>query len=132
MLPIKKSLRFRIWSKSDKKYLENQESFIIDLISDSNGKVMEYKENDQANFVFQQSTGMITEDEQEIFEGDIVEFIWAGSKRLAQIKYKLGAYMAEHIEPTCTMSFHWLHAMAMFDCPVKIVGNIKENPELIA
>lgn len=131
MLPIKRSLRFRVWDNQGTKYLENVESFIIELISDTKGKTLEYKEDDQTNFTFQESTGMMTDDGQEIFEGDIIEFVWTGLKRLAQIKYKLGAYISEIIEKESGTNFYWLHAIVMFDCPIKIVGNIKENPEFL-
>jgi hypothetical protein len=131
MLPIKRGLKFRIWDNQGAKYLEKVESFIIELVPETTGKTFEYKEDDQTNFTFQQSTGMMTDDGQELFEGDIIEFVWTGLKRLAQIKYKLGAYTCEIIEKESGTTFYWLHAIIMFDCPIKIVGNIKENPELL-
>ena len=98
MLPIKRAMRFRVWDKTNKKFLENTESFLIDLVSHEGGIVLEYKADDQANFVIQQSTELKTNEGKEIFEGDILEFVWTGSKKIAQIKYKLGAYISEIIE----------------------------------
>lgn len=131
MLPIKRAMRFRVWDKTNKRFLEKTESFLIDLVSHEGGTVLEYKPDDQANFVIQQSTEMKTEEGTEIFEGDIIEFIWSGVKNLAQVKYKFGSYIAELIESEGALDFHWFHALVRFDCPIKIVGNILENPEFL-
>lgn len=124
-------MRFRVWDKTNKKFLENTESFLIDLVSHEGGIVLEYKADDQANFVIQQSTELKTNEGKEIFEGDILEFVWTGSKKVAQVKYRFGAYIAELLNAEGTLSFHTLHAMIRFDCPINILGNILENPEYL-
>lgn len=123
-------MRFRVWDKTNKRFLENTESFLIDLVSQE-GTVLEYKADDQANFVIQQSTELRTNEGIEMFEGDILEFIWGGSKKIAQVKYKFGAYIAELLNAEGTLSFHTLHAMIRFDCPILIIGNNLQNPEYL-
>jgi hypothetical protein len=129
MIPMKRGLRFRIWNKEEKKYLENIENFLIDLVPNSNAKVLEYRADERANFIIEQTTDMRTKEGLEVFEGDILEFVWAGSKKLAQIKYRYGSYIAELLDNEGTLCFHFLHSLARYDCPISIVGNINENPE---
>lgn len=119
MFTMKRSFHFRVWDEQAKKFN------YFDLSSDFSKIPDDLKGN------LQQSTEMRTQDGRELFEGDIIEFIWANSKRKAIIKYKHASFVAELIEPEGTLSFQWLHSLYLYDNPIEVLGNNQENPELL-
>ena len=109
---VKRELKIRI-------YDEKKECWIKDYIQ----YIPEEPLLKQGHTI-QEFTGLKDDEGKDIYEGDIVEIVWANRKLKTEIKFHYGAFIAEYITPEDEKSFHWLHSVQSYGCPNKIIGNI--------
>lgn len=125
---MKRELKFRIWDKLNKTFIYPDNGYQGHYILTLDGRFQNLQNGSGGDeYVIQQYTCMKDEDGKDIYEGDIIEIVWARRKINCEVKYKFGAFIAEYINPESTMSFHWLHSVHAYDCPRKIIGNIYEK-----
>lgn len=140
-----RQLKFRIWDKISKIYINNiiidprtiliyDKTKYLDLISecDKIDKMIKRAGYDEDQFIIQQYTGLKDKGGQEIYEGDILEIsdedkpkyfspychVWYSDSACYVVSFN---HM--HSETSCDLYMvHWTY---------KIVGNIFENADLI-
>ena len=125
---MKRELKFRVWDKLTKTFIYPDKGYQGHYILTLDGRFQNLQNGSGGDeCIVQQYTCIKDENDKEIYEGDIVELVWTNRKHKCEIKYKLGAFIAEYINPESTMSFHWLHSIHSYDCPRKVIGNIYEK-----
>lgn len=147
---MNREIKFRVWDNKNKcfcycsplTFISRNMSKILDGITRLSGQVfseyesfyvtgddkkkqLEVTHPSHKDFVIQQFTGLKDKNNKEIYEGDIVEY----HKKMYRIQfcnsYACGGYRLFNYDETLeTECDNW------FSC--KIIGNIFENPELLA
>ena len=98
----------------------------------------------QPHIILMQYTGLKDKNGKEIYEGDIVQFIYRNVKFIGEIKYGVythskcdeynchhyGYYIDTQWEAYCKNTGFDLYK-ASKDCECEVIGNIYENPELL-
>ena len=128
---MNREIKFRIWDKKNNKFLVN----IHNGIDEFNFDLWDWAEQMSSclsfpidSYVFQQYTGLKTENGVEIYEGDIL-------KNLTPHKYSPDTFVVEWDEfhPSDDMGVGGVgFVLPWFCCTFKpkVIGNIFENPEL--
>jgi hypothetical protein len=114
---LKRELKFRVYNKEKGCWIKEH----IDYVPE---KPM-FKEN----YIIQEFTGLKDDENIEIYEGDILEIVWANRKLKTEVKFHYGAFITEYTTPEDAESFHWLHSIQMYACPKKVVGNIFQRQD---
>jgi len=117
-----RAIKFRFWNPPGKAFVEQYKY---------KGLVDELFEQDDM-LIPSQYTGMKDCEENEIWEGDVIELKRKDREGLykAEIQFVEGAYLAKFIKHEGTLSFFWLPHLNDY-CNIKVIGNKFENPELI-
>ena len=125
----RRTIKFRVWDTEQKWYLEyydvnaNHEDALLDEIFD------------QSDFVFQQFTGVVTETEKEIYEGDIVSYRSKTQDRIGVVQfcvyYNGWAVKDSKAYPESDFGVERMDSPFMCFSDLKVIGNIFENPELL-
>ncbi len=149
---MNRQLKFRIWDKQNKKWLENSSSLhcysnwkicpftgnLVDYVGAFDGDHGEsftaspaadyYLEGakfvKEPRYVIQQYTGLKDCNGKEIYEGDIVKW-HEGENNLSEVIFQNGSFMVRGIN---WGAFWYLSDYCNF---YKIIGSIMQNPELI-
>lgn len=113
---VKRELKFRIYDEKYNCWYKGLGPLI-------------YAENPMVKqgYVIQQFTGIKDDDGKDIYEGDIVEIVWANRKLKTEIKFDHGSFLAAYKTPEDAESYHWLHSIQVYGCPKKVIGNIFEK-----
>lgn len=114
---MKRTIKFRVWSRTRNKYVENDCEFgphYINQIWDCDD-----------DFVFEQYTGFTDMNNREIYDGDII-FMIDGDVRanVLVIWTSLGWYVKT---PNGNNALIWHDLYEHFE----VIGNINENPHLL-
>ncbi|WP_338841822.1 YopX family protein [Paenibacillus glucanolyticus] len=135
---MKTDIKFRAWNVFEKE-------MDYEVTIDSNGKVAAYSPLDgqyvrgfsDSERILMQYTGFHEdyENQDEIYNGDIVELEYEGTKHSCEVKYVGCAYM--FVADSLPDGFVWASDVIEFDRDycwaegTKKIGNIHENPELL-
>lgn len=120
-----REIKFRAWDKEFKKFATTALKYAIEDI------------NFLTDYEWMQNTGVNddSEDEVEIFEGDIVELIYEQEKHICKVKYEVGGFM--FVENNLPDGYLFFTEIVEVDRDYiwipdsKVIGNIYENPELL-
>lgn len=123
-------IKFRIWDKRLKKFLEGCELDDICLSYDGDVLILEGRElNLLAECEIQQFTGLSDKNGKEIYEGDIINCIGQGilfsDELIGEVEFQDFEYVI------VTNDNKWPVASFKVLADKQIIGNIFENPELI-
>lgn len=135
-------IRFRCYDNKRKCWLENSFEVDLDEYNFDTSKPINtiYAVNTDERYSFQLSSFMLDNDDVEIFEGDILEYVLVdGTKRFYKIWREAGGlviniHQDDFYKPIKLIQF-WegLSNMqtASFIKQCKIIGNVIDNPELL-
>lgn len=114
---MNRPIKFRLWSKNDKKITR---AFVFNL--SMSGQLYAGGLNVTEHYVIMQWTGLRDINGVKIFEGDIVEYIdnTEGGVYKGVVEFENGMF-----------TFDGGNAMGDYDVPIKVIGNIYQNPELL-
>ncbi len=148
---MNRQLKFRIWNKQHKTWLENDASlhcFSNWSICPFTGKLTDYVGVISSDFetysaspapdyyttadgivnespyVIQQFTGLKDSNEKEIYEGDILKW-HQGNNNLSEVIYENGSFFVKGIN----WGAYWY--LGDYNNVYEVIGNIFENPELL-
>ena len=128
LVEMNKQLKFRVWDKLNKNFIYPDKGYQGHYVLTLDGKFQNLQNGSGGEeYDVQQFTGIRDSDGKDIYEGDVVELVWTNRKNKCVIKYKHGSFIAEYLNPEGTMSFHWIHSIQMYGCPIKILENIYEK-----
>jgi len=124
-----REIKFRAWIKNEKKMVYGKDATNSAHFTDS----FKYRKNE---VVLMQYTGLHdkTDDKVEIYEGDIVEFLYKGRMYIGEVKFKAGAFILacnQLPDGYITMldianfdgDYYWIEGV--------VIGNVYETPQLL-
>lgn len=131
MRPIK----FRVWDIKNKKFIYEYDACHKRLAISFDGKVYHGGYDDvlsTSDYIIQQYTGLNDYKGKEIYEGDIIHYLFDGASypKEAQDKYLTCVYDSDFggfCFDDADSSYYWAEVRGY----VEVVGNIFENPELL-
>lgn len=122
-------LKFRAWDKDEKKMIEPVE--LIEMLKQVTKSYDNSKGGDairRHDLEWLQFTGVFDKDGTEVYEGDIIKVVSTTMENgeTAEVVFSKGAFSANtNVSHPC----HWpAHVFPLY---MKVIGNIKENPELL-
>jgi uncharacterized phage protein (TIGR01671 family) len=118
---MNRTIKFRAWDYEDKKMINWHPDFFYDT-----SPVTGYSGSfDMIEMPLMQYTGLVDNNNKEIYEGDIVNVnSFGGTPRYEKVAFYTNAGFAG-IHPFTDSGHHW----SSKNC--EIIGNIYENPELL-
>ena len=132
-----REIKFRYWNKQAKKYHYGQVQVLSCLSQQTTGLY----DHESDGCRFEQYTGLHDKNGREIYEGDVVCFddSESGGDRIVYAvefgggTYDSGVYPFQgfYLKPETEYGWHEDHSK-MFNGSLEIIGNIHENPELLA
>lgn len=129
---MQRKLKFRVWDKRIHCFVNFSGMFAPQFgISYLNGCLESLTcTRENSDFVIQQFTGLKDKRGKEIFEGDIVKFIYTTyeheyEEEIGEVYFENGMFMFSRSCEFCTADCNFREES------LEIVGNIFENPELI-
>lgn len=149
-----RAIKFRIWSKEFKTWLcEDSQYLVMDgsEVIAAPWSTINFR-TDNENYVIQQFTGFKDETGKEVYEGDIVEFVyWVGDFALMDMTEEEFKKNQKEIGQKILGQLAWNETMGAFyiisgnpeashsmfpatyagHVGAKVLGNIFENPELL-
>jgi uncharacterized phage protein (TIGR01671 family) len=127
-----RTIKFRIWSKSDKQWIENRDEFGIHYI---NGLF-----TCDDNYIFQQFIGRTDEKNKEVYEGDIVRYyplppFEVSTGIIGEIVFSQGSF-AIRVTDRFRGAFKRYNVYFNGDNDgdidyFEVIGNVCESPELL-
>jgi len=140
---MNRNIKFRVWDKEDKRMIVHEQEFIPLKVTnigvfklDPCSKEDRWILQDKDRFELMQYTGIHdeSEDETEIYEGDIVEFNYKEVKYTGIVKFEAGAFIlaCEQIGDSyitlldiiqSDRDYWWIDGV--------VIGNVYENPDLL-
>jgi uncharacterized phage protein (TIGR01671 family) len=125
-----KKLKFRVWNKTENKYVKHQ--YVgSEMYVDIDG-VFDVEQDGYSSFVWEQFTGLFDRNGKEIFEGDILNL----QDFLKELGFINGLVEYESGCMGCRISYD-LQLIPFIDMQIEelqnleIIGNVNENPELL-
>jgi len=123
-----RAIKFRMWSKLSKKFFHD-EQVALDCLNQSKNPSLSAK---FADMVWQQNTGVLDKNNEEVFEGDIIKFIWDANnkEKTGEIKFKAGSFYAEIVFPSGALNVMWLHELdnrGLIKNNFEVIGNVFQN-----
>ncbi|MVP00369.1 YopX family protein [Paenibacillus lutrae] len=137
---MSRPIKFRVWDEQNKRMLGSD---CVDLLIDFSGRVNSHDTgvlngyNNTPQYPIMQYTGVHddTEEQAELFDGDIAEVEYEGQKHICKVKYCGGGYM--FVADSLPDSYLWLSEFIEFDREycwaegTKKLGNIHDHPYLL-
>ena len=131
MRPIK----FRVWDIKNKKFIYEYDACHKRLAISFDGKVYHGGYDDvlsTSDYIVQQYTGLKDKNGKEIYEGDILHYLFDGASypKEAQDKYLTCVYDSDFggfCFDDADSSYYWAEVRGYME----VIGNIFENPELL-
>ena len=131
MRPIK----FRVWDIKNKKFIYEYDACHKRLAISFDGKVYHGGYDDvlsTSDYIVQQYTGLKDKNGKEIYEGDIIHYLFDGASypKEAQDKYLTCVYDSDFggfCFDDADSSYYWAEVRGYME----VIGNIFENPELL-
>lgn len=118
-----KPLKFRAWDNVNKCFIRN-------VLLDTHGNVLDYELNPVQDVEISYSTGLVDLNDNEIYEGDIVNAGWFGEFNDYLCRYNSDIYRIEFVCITKPYEGSTLDLCDIGAGPT-IQGNKYENPELL-
>jgi hypothetical protein len=125
-----KELKFKMWSKNDKKWINGIPYFNYD--EDKSYKIVEI--DDEDGFVYDideveivEHTGCSDKNEEKVYNGWLLEGGYG--KYLVQWDDKNSAYACFSVDKSGFLNFSFL--LSTYVKCLNVIGNIYENPELL-
>jgi uncharacterized phage protein (TIGR01671 family) len=127
-----KDIKFKVWDKKYKRFIEGGE--LIYYLYSGNERLevninelgYENDEYKQSDFVICQFTGVTDKNGKEIYEGDIVKYLFIGD---FEKKYDLYEYVIFY--KGCSVFNNSKRGLMFFLDDLEVLGNIYENLELL-
>ena len=131
MRPIK----FRVWDIKNKKFIYEYDACHKRLAISFDGKVYHGGYDDvlsTSDYIVQQYTGLKDKNGKEIYEGDIIHYLFDGASypKEAQDKYLTCVYDSDFggfCFDDADSSYYWAEVRGYME----VIGNIFETPELL-
>lgn len=124
-----REIKFRAWDKQDNRMIIDQQDFIPLKITNCGVFRLDAKIKDDRwilisndRFEIEQFTGMRDKNSKEIYEGDIVKSFVYGNPFISEVTFNNAQFCIDCCSERC--------AEAMQES--EIMGNVHENPELLA
>lgn len=122
-----RELRFRAWSKSEKKMIYNIQNEFEERIELGMDCFSDYLKND--DFIVEQYTGLKDKNDKEIYEGDLVSCGTIDGNPVGLVGFSTDFGCWDVLDPNHAFggeNFNWHYCREM-----EVVGNIHENHELL-
>lgn len=123
--------KFRVWDKDRKRWGNN---FVIDYKGGLFHRIHnQINIRDIENYIIQQNTGVKDTNKQEVFEGDLIEYLFESD---GQYSWDSGSWWVNKIFEVVFVNgcFGFTHGHdfhPLYDQPIRKVGNKFDNPELL-
>lgn len=130
---MNRTIKFRVWDIEKKSFILNDETHTISFdIWDWTSKMSDCLIYPSETYVFQQFTGLQDKNKVEIYEGDIIKGSWLPLDLVAEIYYhnEGAGFRFSGIQDRRFDGYLSQHTINNFD-PIRVIGNIFENPELL-
>lgn len=123
-----RAIKFRIWDKQTKRFIENPSKRFRMAICPDDGGVYSglYDSCNKERYIIQQFTGFIDKNGKEIYEGDILKFSLSfafSGEQSTFVEVKWSLKMARWVIPSICVGY----PESAF---IEVVGNIFETPDL--
>ena len=137
---MKRTIKFRVWDKQENSFYSEEYLKHFNVAVSWDGKTIYQNfvsgEREVGNeVIIQQFTGVVTETEKEIYEGDIVSYKSKTQDRIGVVQfcvyYNGWAVKDSKAYPESDFGVERMDSPFMCFSDLKVIGNIFENPELL-